>query len=212
MRLSERFVIVASAVAALLLCAVWAWADSTSARWSPRGVDQCTIAASMRVTGYEADACMKLLTEATRSPQLATDFAGTMQRSRFNFYFTATKNVVRFSRWFIWVQASHTIENERETLWQVYDTTDSQERCESRLPAAQDAMAVVLRENGDEADVLGGGIVKRREKTGTTSVYRFHCLPNTIDPRGLRVSGDLPVAAYSSASESGPSPLPCCLP
>src|SRR5881296_1814155 len=86
--------------------------------------------------------------------------------------------------WLMWMETSGTLRDKTETLWAVYDTTETQASCKTRLPAARTAMVMMLREGGDEAGVLGGGTVKRRLKNGTESYYLFQCLPDTIDPRG----------------------------
>jgi hypothetical protein len=86
--------------------------------------------------------------------------------------------------WMMWMEGTGTLRQQTERVWEVYDTTDTQEVCKARLPAAREAMAITLRESGDEVRVLPGGTVRRLRKNGAEIFYRFQCLPDTVDPRG----------------------------
>jgi len=88
--------------------------------------------------------------------------------------------------WMLWMEGTGTLRQQTERVWEVYDTTDSQQNCKARLPAAREAMAITLRETGDEVSVLSGGTVRRLRKNGAEIFYRFQCLPDTIDPRGQK--------------------------
>lgn len=86
--------------------------------------------------------------------------------------------------WVLWMEGTGTLRQQTEKVWEVYDTTETQEGCKARLPAAREAMVITLRESGDEARVLPGGTVRRLRKNGAEIFYRFQCFPDTIDPRG----------------------------
>ena len=86
--------------------------------------------------------------------------------------------------WLMWIEGTGTLGDKTEKVWEVYDTTNTQEDCKARLPAASEAMAMALREGGDETRVLPGGTIRRMRKDGAEIFYLFQCLPDTIDPRG----------------------------
>ena len=86
--------------------------------------------------------------------------------------------------WMLWMEGTGTLREQTEKVWEVYDTTESQQGCKARLPAAREAMAIMLRGTGDEVSVLSGGTVRRLRKNGAEIFYRFQCLPDTVDPRG----------------------------
>jgi len=91
--------------------------------------------------------------------------------------------------WLMWMNGNGTLRGKTETVWEVYDTLDTQARCEARLPAAGQAMVLTLRESGEDARLLSGGTVRRMRKDGAEIFYRFQCLPDTIDPRGPKGGG-----------------------
>lgn len=127
---------------------------------------------------------MQAVAEAAPFPKLPDEFPGAMLRVHMGFNFTQGRQAPSASSWLMWMETSGPGQSKTERTWEVYDTTETQEGCKSRLPAARAAMVMTLRETGDETSVLPGGTVRRLGRNGAESFYYFQCLPETIDPRG----------------------------